>query len=1494
VGFFLFYTVIRQEFTLFNDKLDLSLLFLLYCFIPTYANITLKTKIDAQYYTKAGTMIQGNRVSRLLFSIFLLFILCGNALSVNASHLFGGELYYVHQSGNSYRVYLVLYGDCGGATGAFNGLYTATPQIEVYNGNTLHTTLSLQVQPGNGEDVTPVCPDEISNTTCTNGLLPGVRKFIYADNISLVTPSSNWRFRFTGDFLNNTSAGRSNTLSNIIGSSLMSLEATLNNTTGSNSSPTYTTIPTPFFCMNLPQEYNQGAVDPNLDSLSFSLVPGLNGQTNPSVSVVYVTPYSATQPLGTTPGTFAFNSNTGQLSFTPNITQRSLVVNKVSEYRNGVLVGTSMREMTIVILSNCNNNPPDGGITNPGNGTVVNPNTIHVCTGQSPATFTINPTDPDGDNITLSVAGMPAGATHTITANGTPNPVFNFSWNTTAVAPGTYTFFLTLTDDGCPLISKQTAAFTVVVLPKPSFAYNLIQPATCTAKGIFTVTPSGSPGSYSLNVTQGTNNVLTVNNISGTATDSLLPGTYTFRITAANGCYKDSVITIAPPASIQALVAWTSPSCSGGNNGSITAGGTGGSAPYQFAFNSGPYGSTNTLNNLAAGAYFLQVKDANGCTKDTTVVITDSFRINLQAVVAAPLCNGGSNGSVTLNGSGLTAPYTYAVGTGSYSAANTFNGLGAGTYTFHVRDIKNCQKDTTITVTQPVALLSAVSATNVLCNGGNSGSITVTGSGGTPGYNYALNNGPFGTAGFFNNLASGTYVVHTRDNNNCLKRDTVIVTQPTVLNIQALSLVPPSCNGGNNGSVSIGGSGGNAPYTFALNAGAFSVTNTFSNLAAGTYTLRVRDANNCTKDSIIQLIAPAAIHPAANVTASLCSPVNNGSVTLSATGGIAPYQFALGGGAYSPSPGFTGLAGGTYTFSIKDANNCVKDTSITITNTVTVQATVATTGACFNQSNGSLTITPSGGLIPYSFAIGAGAYGSTNTYNNLPAANYILHIKDANNCIKDTTVTIVQTTQIMPVINATMPACNGSSNGSISVTASGGTPGYTYAFGNGPFGPGNTLPNIPAGSYVIHIKDAFNCTRDTTFTLAEPSALAFTLNISNVPCHGTSGGSVSVNPAGGTPAYTFAADNNPYQAGSTLNNLAAGSHVIRLKDNNNCTKDSTVILTEPPAIHFGITAITMPTCEGFTDASITLSASGGVAPYQFAKGSSGAFSSSPSFNQISEGTFQFRIRDANGCIHDTLITFTGYPHIVIDNIDMVRPLCYGQSNGSIQVNASGGLPPFSYRLADAGNWLVNPVFSGISARAYVINIKDNNGCIKDTTVTLSQPDLLTIDTSIVNNDCNGTDDGGIIDVVAAGGTQPYSFSWLQFPSVTEPHVKGLPNGKYDVKVKDANGCADSATISILYNNCCQPFIPNAFTPNGDGQNDDFNVLYKGDMELKELSIYNRYGQRVFSSANKNSSWDGTFNGKAIDGGIYFYYIRITCGNITKKPLEFKGDLVLVR
>lgn len=401
-----------------------------------------------------------------------------------ATHTYGGELLYKHVSGNTYQVKLTIYGDCAGLS--YPSLISGRPVINIFRNTTRTGSLTLTLDSTSVKEVTPVCKAEANNTTCKGGTIPGIVKYEYTATYTLNSTSNRWRFVFNGD-LGSSQAGRTNSVTNLSGTGIMYLEAVLNNTVANNSSPDYTSVPTPFFCVNQNQDYNQGAVDADSDSLYFSLTAALNNGT----AMAYAPGYSATIPVSVNGTNFIFDNGTGQMTFTPNIAQTSVVLNKIDEYRNGVLIGSSMREMTFIVFSNCNNSPPAFTINSDSvKGAGVDGNTLYSCLGTRAVSFALNPTDKNGDGITITASNLPANAAFNVTRNGTNKPNAYFYWDTENLPRGTHTIYVNMKDDGCPLSSNQTQAITINIVPQFTISTAVLEPTRCYHKQYTAITIS--------------------------------------------------------------------------------------------------------------------------------------------------------------------------------------------------------------------------------------------------------------------------------------------------------------------------------------------------------------------------------------------------------------------------------------------------------------------------------------------------------------------------------------------------------------------------------------------------------------------------------------------------------------------------------------------------------------------------------------------------------------------------------------------------------------------------------------------------------------------------------------------------------------------------------------------------------------------------------------------------------------------------------------------
>lgn len=1507
-----------------------------------------------------------------LLNIILITLLSSIGFTAKASHIYGADLYYTHVSGLTYNVTLVVYGACGWTSqgSSFPTFPTSSADINIFNNTTLYTQIVLPLQnPKTGVEVTPVCPSQINNTICSSptNTIPGVKKFVYTGNVTLNTTSTNWRFRFTGD-LNSSTAGRTNSITNInfpIGGSIMNLEATLNNTNGANSSPTFTTIPTPYFCINKPASYNPGSVDPNGDSLSYSLVPAL---TRTGV-VTYKTGYSATSPLAASTGTFSFNNKNGQLGFTPNLVQQSTVANQINEYKNGVLVGTSMREMTFVVLSNCNNNPPGGKINNNSAGTVDTSKTeIKVCKSTGLFTFQINPTDPDTDKINMVASGLPAGASLSISNNNTTAPTSIFSWNVTNMTPGSYTFFITYTDEGCPLSSKQTLAYTIIVLPNPDVSFSIDSLATCVKKAVITMTPSVTPSPWRLQVLQGTTQVHNFTGVTGAQKDSLSPGTYTIRVTNADTCFKDTIITIPPPPPPGISLAITDPVCNNDTNGQVVVTGTGGkptytfamngnnfapgntfnnlgggfytfkvrdenfcvkdtlvqvinplpltanvifdqppcnyynsgvitvnavngTAPYRYALDTGPYSSNNKYSGLFSGNYTIHIRDTNNCKLDSVVTLPDSIKVHANATLTNILCNSDSTGAISLSAFGGTAPYRYQITGGTLSSVNTFNNLPATTHNFHIEDTNKCYLDTAITLTEPPLITSTSAVTDVLCFGDTTGAINISAAGGVNPYTYARGTGTYTSSGSFNPLTAGTYTIHIKDDNGCIRDTSITITEPTKLEFDALNINNPLCYNTATGNVTVDGKGGTTPYTFAIGTGAFGVNNTFNALSDGNYTFKIKDDHGCEIDTPITLQEPPRIVPSVSLKQATCSNIDDGSAMISATGGTPGYTYAIGTGPFSANNTFSPLGANTYTLRVRDDNSCTQDTVVTVTDSIVITANYNITDVlCFDSSNGALEVTPAGGVNPYTFALNTGSYGTNNKFGQLAIGTYTIHTKDDIGCKIDTTVTLTQPTPLTLSATVKDASCSGYLDGLITLNAGGGTTPYEYRIDTGNFSQINVFNSIKAKTYTFYLRDGNGCPKDTVLTINEPPAPKYTMSTTDVLCAGDSTGTVSINGSGGTPPYTYSADGKPFGSTPILAGLDSGIHKITMKDGNGCLKDTLVTISEPPPLSIDSLAITDPTCEGFTDGEVSVLASGGTSPYQYSVGS--GFSSNNTLTGLNAGNKLISIKDANNCTLDSALLLEGLPPIVSEP-DVTDITCYGLEDGIVTINASGGVPPFVYARSTSSSGIEN-TFTGLAKGQHTFKITDDAGCEKEVNIDINEPAALEVSTTATPNDCEGYDDGGRISATAIGGTGNYDYIWSTQPIQYGSTASGLGNGKYRVVVTDENNCVDSIITEVPYDNCCKIFIPDAFTPNGDGVNDDMRIFLKGDFELEVFSIYNRFGELVFTTGNIEEGWNGMHNGTLQKIDTYNYFVKGTCGNDKPEQVMYKGTLHLIR
>ena len=457
----------------------------------------------------------------------------------------------------------------------------------------------------------------------------------------------------------------------------------------------------------------------------------------------------------------------------------------------------------------------------------------------------------------------------------------------------------------------------------------------------------------------------------------------------------------------------SSVNCYGYLNGAVTVTVTGGSAPYHFELfkdgtsvaSSGEVLSNSYLfTGLGAGSYTASVTDAAGIVSSGPAVfqVVEPVAIAASVSSTAVSCFGGSNGTATIDSatiSGGVGPYTFAWA--NASTDSTIIGLSAGSYTVTVTDSLGCSVDFSVKVGQPTVLSYSSSITNVTCFGANNGSATITPAGGTAPYTILWDNQS--TSFTRGSLApSVNYTAVVTDANECTTNVSVSVTQPSTALGSSNSTSSVSCFGGNNGNISVTASGGTSPYTILWSTG--ETTFNRSNLSAETYTAVITDANGCTSNVSETITQPAVLGSTDNTTNVTCFGANNGSTTITPTGGTAPYTIlwdnqstSFTRGSLAPSVNYTAV--------VTDANECTTNVSVSVTQPPVLSVAAVRTQVLCYGGTGTGTATPAGGTAPYSYSWNTNPL-QTSAVANLPVGTWTVRVTDANGCTVSSSVTL--------------------------------------------------------------------------------------------------------------------------------------------------------------------------------------------------------------------------------------------------------------------------------------------------------------------------------------------------------------------------------------------------------------------------------------------------------------------------------------------------------
>ena len=969
--------------------------------------------------------------------------------------------------------------------------------------------------------------------------------------------------------------------------------------------------------------------------------------------------------------------------------------------------------------------------------------------------------------------------------------------------------------------------------------------------------PAGNNGSGSLA------------DMGGTITVDLIPGTYDFVFFDDNETRIERTIIIPP--SIQVLnLSENAPRCPNSSNGQIEVNIVDGASPYNYVWenldNPGLQGAgflendsqTDLIPSLPPGRYLFTVVDNSGCQFQEIFLLRPNLVISPNPEIRDARCPETADGEACVTPASSDGPTTFIVqffddtGAPVSSLVTTVNGQSKyfipnqapGEYTVTILDNTTmCSFDTVLTIGAPDTINIALDTlSGPSCLNPMDGFIEIDPQGGSSNnYTYNWSHDVTLNTNIVRNLSARTYTVTVTDDNNCRNERTFVLDNPIPPTINSIDSIPIGCNNPNGGELTVNFTEGNSPIVtiewLSTNTGqVVSNSATASNLSPGTYLVTLTDARGCTRPQIVELSSPTSlVLDSVSIKIPDCPTEENGRITLNISGGVSPYEFTWDNPNGTNGPTLPGIGAGDYSVTVTDQENCGE-----IIETIT-----------------------------------------------------IMDPPDIN----------INFSGISPV-SCFQTICDGSAT----VEFSGGRdPGGTYfiRWENGETNA--TVTNLCAGWQTVQITNDI-CTKVDSVFIPSPDTIKVDdsqIQFQDITCFGEDNGSITIAATGGFPSYTY-----QWQGGTngpSISNLSAGDYDVTITDSRMCQTVETFTITEPDSLIVEIDTLSSfdASCNGRANGQLVAVYSGGTGDVEYTWTNN--VSTTPIAAQLDVGTYFVTVTDENGC-EAVAIGFIEEPAPLNAVIPMPEePLCFGgRTTIEIDTVFGGNGGPYRYSV---NNGPLLPIDSALNvlASTYEITIFDNRGCEVNNSIFIDQPDPISVDidpvdpiqlgetvTLIARPNLNVALDSafwsGPLDSIVCVGTDDDCLAI---------EVGPFNSSTYEITIIDINGCTASTEILVEVDKIRNVFVPNAFSPNGDGSNDEFRVLTgQGIRNIKSIRLFDRWGALMYESFDRLPDpsgvigWDGTHRGKAMMPGVYVYAVEVEF--IDNKTILYRGDITLIR
>ena len=975
----------------------------------------------------------------------------------------------------------------------------------------------------------------------------------------------------------------------------------------------------------------------------------------------------------------------------------------------------------------------------------------------------------------------------------------------------------------------------------------------------------------------------------GSIDDSLADvsiGLYTLEVTDSLFCTEVIEVSIEQFTQAELTYEVTPAGCQGENIGAINLIMSNGVGPYQFEWDNGAF--TEDIAQLGINDYSVTVTDANMCSYVEVIGVGEQAGFEVEEMVVHTSCEGVSDGSISLQTMGGELPFTFNWSSGQQTS--TIENLSVGNYTVIVTDAAGCTWTESYDIVQNSMVNVEADLTHNDCFATALGAIDITITSAAP---YQLLWGDNNIEEGLSNLPAGAYNLLLTDTFGCEYVYNYTITQGIEITYTE-SINNISCFQGQDGEIEISILTATDPVAFSWSNNDMNAIN--QNLSQGQYLLTITDGLGCEVYDDYNLTEPTNIIVIETVEDNPCFGYSAGSISLEVSGGTAPYSISWSNGEDGSI--IENLASDTYQVNIQDALGCIYSDAYDVESLSFLETEPSQIIGPCNNSLHTISVSASNGIEPYVYMWNSGE--QTSSINIIEDGQYSVTVTDNNGCTSEELYDIILPTDVIVTEVQVIEPTPSNDDGYIEILVEGGSLPYDIQWSSGEENV-LSIAALGVGDYTVVATDASGCSATLTFTFTANPLEAMYMVAYN-PCFGACVASIETIVTEGVLPYTYEWSNGSTAA--SISDLCSGPYQVTITDAIGQEVVSNVIEINSPAEINLEGSIYDISCIQAEDGAITVNAMGGTEPFSY-DWNTNEFTDS--IANLSSGIYIVTVADDEGCEESEMYTLDDIP--MIDLNATLQPIECFEETGAITVagNNEYDYDIFLNDLPIDGD--LSTTVSELSAGIYTLSYVVNPNCIieVDEVEIIPLPEYNLV-LSLESINILEKDSAQIELVVDADELDMYSILWDL-------------ESNYDCVAFDANGeclsiifaAAESEVIEVLFIDSygCESvlsievnvtplppevYIPNVFSPNGDGNNDFFTILSnKEDVIIERMYIYDRWGNLMYSQEEKPlidlDPWDGSYQGQSLNPGVYVYMINAL---VEGEAIQFSGDVTIAK